>query len=209
MRGELLAPRRWKMRWLVAVAAMGLLVAGCIPGGTYEVATSGFGKVSPGLYRTLGTDHVTGGWCNWQRLDASGAVVGQGPWVPPAPYAGDSATETGPLYTDILPSDATFTSHSCALFWKVSSPGSNPQATPGEPFGPGDFLVGPEVAPGTYTAPQIGFSCSWARVRDFRGSPSSIIQQGGSVASTPTVTIEATDYGFQSGAGCFNWVKVN
>jgi hypothetical protein len=210
MRSEKLTPRRWKKKWwLVAVAAVGLVAAGCIPSGSYDVASSGFGKVSPGLYRTAGTDpnSLAVGGCFWRRKDASGAFLGQGPFTTPEPFAGLNATETGPQYVEILPTDAGFESTACQLWWKV--PWAKSSVTPGAPFSVGDYLVGSEVAPGTYTAPNFGFGCWWYRVRDFQGTQSSIIQQGGGNQSTVTVTIDAADYGFESAGACGNWVKVN
>jgi hypothetical protein len=92
-------------------------------------------------------------------------------------------------------------------FWKVPSPWDKPLATPGQPIGGGDYLVGPEVAPGTYTGTVIGLACQWTRLRNFLGDDSSVIQGGGgSAGSTLTVTIDATDYGFWS-YGC-GWTKV-
>ena len=194
----------------MAVAAVGLIAAGCIPAGTHAVSSFGAGGVSRGLYRTLGSNSPRASTCNWDRRDSQGTVLGQRRFDP-VPGAGLSATLTGPLYAEILPSDASFSSVGCVTFWKVPSPWSKPLATPGQAFGVGDFLVGSEVAPGTYTAPDahLTFGCGWARVRDFRGAQSSVIEQGQTTfGETPTVTIAPADYGFSSGGGCGNWVKV-
>ena len=97
-------------------------------------------------------------------------------------------------------------------FWKVPSPWAKPLATPGQPFGVGDYLVGSEIAPGTYTAQVRGdpSTCGWARVRDFQGTANSVIEQHPPTKfdfETPTVTIQPSEYGFSSQGQCGTWVK--
>ena len=64
--------------------------------------------MSPGLYRTLGGGDPSGNAyansCFWQRKDSMGTVLGQRRFDP-VPGAGLSATFTGPLYAEILPTD--------------------------------------------------------------------------------------------------------
>ena len=92
-----LAYRRWaRARWLVAVAAVGLVAAGCIPTGNHTVSSFGAGGVSPGLYRTLGS---TDSSCVWQRWGADGLpIAGGGPRFNPNPDVGPFNNSAGPMY---------------------------------------------------------------------------------------------------------------
>jgi hypothetical protein len=197
-----------RVRWLVSVAAVALIATGCISPGSHAVSSFGAGGVSPGLYRTLGSGSnpiSPPPACTWQRKDSSGTVIGAGGGQ--SEDFGIYDTTTGPLYAQVLATDASFTTNGCVTFWKVPSPWDKPLATPGQLFGSGDYLVGPEVAPGTYTSTVTGFACHWDRVRNFLGEDSSIIQSGsGETNDTLTVKIDPTDYGFSSD-GC-GWTKV-
>ena len=83
-----------------------------------------------------------------------------------------------------------------------------PTVTPGEPFGDGTFLVGPEIAPGRYRAAAPTASCWWMRIEiedDF--GPFSRGGAGGYYADLPrlpVVDIGSMDSGFVS-SGCGMW----
>jgi hypothetical protein len=127
---------------LVAAAAIGL--TGCLQPGVVAKAgvTVGYG---PGLWRTLGAPN---NHCEFTRLRS---LTGDG--------AQDTITHDltfgGPRYIQIDASDAAFFSLGCLPWWRQDPPGpwAHPLATPGKPIpGSGDFLVGSEVTPGTYTS---------------------------------------------------------
>ena len=71
-------------------------------------------------------------------------------------------------------------------------------------FGPGTYIVGTDVAPGTYTA--RGSGCYWARVRAFTGDLNAIIANG-NASGRVIVTISRSDRGFQS-SRCGTWSRV-
>jgi hypothetical protein len=72
-------------------------------------------------------------------------------------------------------------------------------------FGDGVWVVGEEVAPGTYRAPG-GSGCYWARLRNFSAGLNSIIANGG-FSRNQTVTIQASDAGFET-TRCGTWTRI-
>ena len=76
-------------------------------------------------------------------------------------------------------------------------------------FGEGRYVVGTDIAPGTYrTAGKSGhLDCYWERLKDTNGTTKSIITN--SLAPGPaTVTIDKTDGAFQT-RWCRPWTKIN
>ncbi|MGH3694189.1 MAG: hypothetical protein ACRDRX_09460 [Pseudonocardiaceae bacterium] len=76
-------------------------------------------------------------------------------------------------------------------------------------FGEGRFVVGTDIAPGTYqTTGKSGRSdCYWERLKDTNGTTASIIDND--LAPGPaTVTIDQTDGAFQT-RWCRTWTKVS
>ena len=67
----------------------------------------------------------------------------------------------------------------------------------------GTWLVGEEITPGLYTA-QGGSSCSWERLRDFRGFNPIAYGYG---AERQIVEILSTDEGFKT-KGCGEWTRI-
>lgn len=76
-------------------------------------------------------------------------------------------------------------------------------------FGEGRFMVGTDIAPGTYqtTGPSAKLDCYWERLKDTSGATDSIIANnlGGGPA---TVTIDRSDAAFQT-RWCNTWSKVS
>jgi hypothetical protein len=158
--------------------------------GSYQVGID----VAPGTYRL----REPPGRCTWQRF-------------------GDPATDAAPLamrsapgfaVVTILPTDSRFVSSGCGTWSEdlsaVLLPG---QAIPGD----GVFIVGTDVEPGTYqnggdadVLEPHGPLCLWARLSDL-ADPSHALQSGLG-RERFTVTIEATDAGFQTD-GCEGWVR--
>ncbi|MBV9652248.1 MAG: hypothetical protein JO296_19205 [Pseudonocardiales bacterium] len=76
-------------------------------------------------------------------------------------------------------------------------------------FGEGRFVVGTDIAPGTYrTTGKAGhYDCYWERLKDSSGTSESIIAN--SLAPGPaTVTIDKADGAFQT-RWCRPWTRVN
>ena len=105
---------------------------------------------------------------------------------------------------DIHESDALFRSTSECGTW-----GGQPLATKvQEAIGPGSWLVGSQIAPGTYRADADAF-CYWARLTSFGGTQEEILeddflQAAGEVA----VTLEESDVGFFTDHECGSWTRV-
>ena len=164
--------------------------------GTYRVGPD----IPPGRYRANAPSED----CEWQRLrspDSEAAdaseheVIGEG---------GHFMS-----FADIAPEDSLFVSRSCGTW----SSDLSPRITPGQPFGDGTYLVGPEVAPGRYRTSPVTESCSWLRWSGFTGEAISdgdsgfgvdISYYGGVSEGTAIVDIEAGDAGFTS-IGCGEW----
>ena len=73
-------------------------------------------------------------------------------------------------------------------------------------MGPGTYLVGSEIRPGLYRA-QVApgsFGCSWSRLSETDGEFSSLIAIDLIVEGQTYVTIEETDFAFET-SGCTNW----
>jgi hypothetical protein len=76
-------------------------------------------------------------------------------------------------------------------------------------FGEGKFVIGTDIAPGTYrtTGPSGHLDCYWERLRDTSGGTDSIIANN--LGRGPaTVTIDNSDGAFQT-RWCNTWTKVN
>jgi hypothetical protein len=188
--------RKLRWRWLGAFLVGLIALAGCIPPGAHTVSSFGAGGISPGLYRTLG-GAPAGNPCVWIRGDASGHLI-----------AFDVSTG-GPRYAQVLSTDASFFQANCVTFWlqpSVFSKALHNPADPLAPFGPGDWLVGFEVAPGWYAAPGASSgTCSWERVSSFQHVSGDIIANQSTSGKIPQlVQISSGDYGFTSD-GCGSW----
>jgi len=191
---------------LAAFAVMAVLVTGCFDASQPLRVTPTIqnGTAGSGLWRSVGGDN-----CTWTQN-----TTYKGDW-----RGGDAINvhtmHGGPVYAQILDTDGSFTAPGCGSFWLVGGPWDLPLATPGQPFGPGDFRVGYEVAPGTYVAAgrpddPAAPPCLWQRLSAFTFAPDAIIQSNGETSSVPgpqTVTIDQHDFGFSSD-GCGPWTKI-
>jgi small nuclear ribonucleoprotein (snRNP)-like protein len=147
-----------------------------IPAGTYRAP-----KVSGGLF----------GGCYWARLrNFSGglnAIIANG-------------NESAPALVTIKPSDRGFETARCGR-WTSDLRRITKSRTR---FGAGTYLVGVDIAPGTYVA-RAGSRCYWARLRAFTGDFNAIIANANPRGRT-IVTISRSDRGFQSN-GCGTWTR--
>jgi hypothetical protein len=93
----------------------------------------------------------------------------------------------------------------------VPAPPAPPAFPPGlaSTLGEGRFVVGTDIAPGTYrtTGPSGHLDCYWERLKDTSGGTGSIIANN--LGRGPaTVTIGNSDSAFQT-RWCNTWTKVN
>lgn len=87
----------------------------------------------------------------------------------------------------------------------TTAPTAAPPAGPRTSFGDGTYIVGTDIAPGTYRAPG-GDTCYWERESSLSGSSDDIIANNLSPGQQ-TVTIAASDKGFKT-QGCGTWTKL-
>ena len=178
------------------MAACSVALAGCFGNGVHRVGSPLTSQqMPPGLWRSLG-----GSQCSWARVGGSTVT-------------GTSTHTNGPQYVQIQGSDVGLTVDQCLPFWQDPGPFARPLAQPGSPFGDGDFLVGSEVAAGTYSATfPPGQRCSWANVRGFHGCDQGhnpdANRSGSSTNGFASVLISPFDYGFTS-QGCGQWQPMN
>lgn len=163
-----------------------------------EAATAGQYRVGaeipPGRYQFA---NARAG-CFWQRLSGFGGdpvvdVISSG-----------IQSYRGPAVIDILPTDAGFEfERPCRTLQPYRAPGS-----PATSFGRGTYVVGSDIAAGTYRA-QAEPGCFWKRVAAFTNRSADEIARGNVVAGGQvTVTIEATDVGFQAEDECGRWSRI-
>jgi hypothetical protein len=93
----------------------------------------------------------------------------------------------------------------------AAPPASLPALPPGlaTTFNEGRFVVGTDIAPGTYhtAGPSGELDCYWERLKDTNGATDSIIANN--LGPGPaTVTINTSDGAFQT-RWCSTWTKVN
>lgn len=106
---------------------------------------------------------------------------------------------------DIAASDAGFATDAECGTW-FSTPRHGFQSS----IPPGVWLVGAQVAPGTYQA-NAQASCYWERRRAFTGTVSGdviandFVSSGGQVI----VTIASSDAGFSGDEECGTWTRIN
>jgi hypothetical protein len=169
----------------IALAATGW-AAGmrAFPGnGIYRVGKD----IAPGTYRSRGGDG-----CYWARLRSFNGDLD-------AILANTNAD--GPTLATIKPTDRGFETQRCGT-WTSSLVRITRSRTR---FGSGTFIVGIDIAPGTYRSNGRG-DCYWARLRTFTGDLSALIANNNT--SGPTiVSISARDRGFES-TRCGTWTRL-
>ena len=180
---------------LVAGVILGsVALTGCFGAGSYRVTTPlRSTQMPPGLWRSLG-----GANCTWTRY-TNGSQV-----------AGTNVRTNGPQYMQLPDSDSSVSVGNCYPFWQQPGAFVRPLVQPGSPFGDGDFLVGYEVATGTYVSTATaGQTCTWAVVQGFHGNTAGgnnpdIVRGTTTNKGAPTAIIRAGDFGFTS-QGCGQW----
>ena len=173
-------------------------VPAATPNTTAAAAPSGPTAFATGL-QIVGVDVQPGRYtarmgpgesCHWQRLSGTTGAAED-------VVAEFFAFESAQVIVDILADDVAFTSDLCAD-WTVYVPADTATTS----FIDGDYVVGSDIAPGTYTAPG-GDACYYARLNGFSGAVEEFIVNDFGTFQ-PMVTIEPTDVGFSSSA-CGTW----
>jgi len=152
--------------------------------GIFEVGVD----VRPGTYRT----RTGSGGCYFARLKGFGGSVDE--------ILASGATNA-PAVVTILPTDKGFQSDHCAPWTANVSPIARNNSV-----GPGDYIVGIDLQPGTYRSGGGGLACYFARLRGFTHAPGDVIANNHTQGSA-IVSIAASDRGFTSN-GCGTWSKV-
>jgi hypothetical protein len=143
-------------------------------------------EVRPGTYRATAETS-----CDWWRLgdpvDGIETILG-------------SAMGSGPRLLTIGRRDTAIRSSGCGRWTSDLSRVTEDRTA----FGDGTFLVGDDVAAGSYVSAGAG-TCTWARLSGFGGTPEELVASV--VATGPQeVVIRASDAGFAS-AGCGGWTR--
>lgn len=158
--------------------------------GLYVVGTD----INPGRYYT---DPASG--CYWERLSGFGGTFGE---IVANEFIGHDA---GQEVVDIVATDVGFSTDADCGTWFDSQRGGGSPST----IAPGNWVVGSQVTPGTYSA-TVGAGCYWERLRDFTGNFTGIIANDFVPTAGPqTVSINASDVGFQTDGDCGTWTRVS
>ena len=154
-------------------------------GGTQVVGVD----IAPGTYATSDTSQG----CYWERLTGFSGELD------------DIITNEFTFDTTIVTIDASdvgFSSSGCGTWVPVQDTyPSSPTTT----FGPGSFVVGLHIAPGTYVSGDTSQGCYWERLTGFSGELDDIITNEFTFDRT-IVTIQPGDVGFSS-SGCGQWAR--
>ena len=146
--------------------------------------------MKPGLYRTSDP----GDGCYWERVkNFSGgfnSIIANGNAI------------GGPIVIEIQKSDGGFNSEGCGTWTTDVSQVSDSRTEVGD----GIWIVGTDLAPGTYRATVPGGSCYWARLRSFDGGLNSILANDLPPKGNAIIEIPPDDAGFET-HGCGTWKK--
>jgi hypothetical protein len=157
----------------------------------------------PGQYR-VGADMPAGRYyndpssgCQFQRLSGFGGTAAE------TIAQGVVEFDAGQWIVDVLPTDAGFaTNANCATWFTTPRRGLLTTITAGM------WIVGAQLTPGTYQAPNAGQGCYWQRVSAFTAAGAAIIANA--FVSSPgaqLVTIASTDAGFSTTTECGTWTR--
>ena len=134
--------------------------------------------------------------CYWERLSGFGGSILED-------IIANELT-SHPTIVTIFPTDNGFKSSGCATWTDdLSAITSSPNAD----FGPGTYIVGTDIAPGTWRSAG-GDMCYWERLRGFGGGTINDIIANDLSQTQAIVTISPGDTGFSS-TGCGSWSKLN
>ena len=143
-------------------------------------------------YRSSATD----GTCYWERLSSLDREFDD-------LIANDQSF--GRAVVTIDANDAGFYSEDCGTWSTDLSPiTTDPTASVGD----GTWIVGVDIAPGTWRNDNVSATCYWERVSGFSGEGYDLLANGAlNSPQTQTVTIAATDAGFKT-MDCGTWTRI-
>ena len=114
--------------------------------------------------------------------------------------------DSGQEIVGIHPSDAAFRTNAECGEWRSEPLDTGIQ----ERIPPGTWLVGVQIAPGTYRA-DAAYLCLWLRLSGFGGGQGNVVEDGlveTRAGAELTVTIEESDAGFYSDDDCGVWTLI-
>lgn len=151
--------------------------------------------IAPGTYRSTGTDRR----CIWERRSGFG-----GTFEETIALAGTFALEGSEVIqtVNISATDVGFSTDEDCGSWSLV-PTLGPQATT---FGTGTWVVGVEIAPGTYRSTDTSGDCVWNRLSGFGGTLDEWVASDFTEV-VQTVTISAADISSAS-EGFGRWTLV-
>ena len=157
----------------------------------------------PGQYR-VGAEMPAGRYyndpgngCHFQRLRSFGGTS--------ADVIVDNIInfDAGQWIVDLLPTDAGFSTDANCGTWFTTPRRGLLASIP-----PGMWIVGAQIAPGTYRADNSTSGCYWQRVSNFTGAIDAVIASAFvSGPGAQLVTIAGTDAGFSGNAECGTWSR--
>ena len=134
--------------------------------------------------------------CYWERESGLGGTFAD---IIANDFLGSAYVQA---IVDIAPTDLAFSSNGCGTWSSVPTLGAQIGIQTGT------WLVGAQIAPGTYQA-QAASGCYWERLRNFGGLSAAIISNHFvSSAGPQLVSIAATDVGFTTD-GCGSWTRIS
>jgi hypothetical protein len=149
--------------------------------------------ISPGRYFA---DPSPG--CYWERQGGPGGTPAE------RIAFGFVAFDAAQWIVDIAGGDYAFSTNEACGTWS-----NRPRGGPQSELSPGAWLVGAQALPSLYRA-AAGSGCYWERLRDFGGSPNSVIARGLVAGEEPVfVSIAADDAGFSATADCRSWIRID
>lgn len=160
-------------------------------------------RFGPGQYR-VNTDMPAGLYysdpghgCRFQRLRGFGGASADVISVTQVNF------DASQWIVQLLSTDAGFETDASCSFWHTT-----PRRGLESNITAGSWLVGTQVAAGTYQAANAVVGCEWQRLSAFTGSPDAVIASTFvSASGAQLVTIAATDVGFSSTAECGTWTR--
>ena len=164
---------------------------------TPKVATFGGGDqivgtdVQPGTYRTRQPANL----CYWERLSGFGGSLDE---------VIANGAGSGYFTVTIAAGDLGFSSSGCGTWSADLSAVTSPAGPIDED---GVYIVGTDIAPGTWKSTGGAFGCYVARLSGFGGTLDDVITNDVSSDGGLIVTIASSDKGFET-SGCGTWTKV-
>jgi hypothetical protein len=147
--------------------------------------------IAPGRYFS---DPASG--CYWERQSGTGGTAAE------TIAFGFVGFDPAQWIVDISGTDHAFQTNGACGAWSNRPKGAAQATIP-----PGMWLVGMQVAPGTYRS-SVAAGCTWERLRDFGGTTGSVIASELIAADgTAFVTVNSGDVGFSSNASCGTWTR--